>query len=387
MRRWGIAFFDAYASLDGSGMALLEILRRLDRTRFEPQVILPRGGPLLGALEREGIPTRIEPPPSPLDTYGGGLAAAGVLTKLRAGAAVTCYALRLRRVLRGVDLLHCNQTRAALMAAWGGRMAGAKVAWNVRIRERLPEPLVRAAARSADVIVPLTRDTFDDLRCSEALMRRATVIPNAVDLERFRPGGDGAATRAALGIPLDAPVILSVGVLVERKGHDVLIRAMPQVLIRHPDARLVIAGGSPQGDGDSYRARLEALAREHDVSDRVLLVGRRDDIPNLLAAADLFALASRHEGQPGAVLEAMATETPVVVTPAAASGVRDGGTGMVVPEGDVRAVAAAVDGLLADRGLARTIARAGRAHVERHHDLDRMVRAYERVYLELLEAG
>ncbi len=381
-----IAFYDAYASLDGSGMMLREIVRHLDRERFDPLALLPREGPLQGALAAEGCPVAVLAPEPPLDAYGRRLLGAGVAGKLRGLRALRRYWGEVADWLRGreVRLLHCNQTRAAVQAGPGARRAGVPVVWNVRIQETLPWYVVLIADRCADRIVPLTEDCFEGVPGAARRARKSVVIPNAVDLARFDPETDGSRVRAELGISRGAPVLLSVGVLVARKGFDTLVGAMPAILREHPGARLLIAGGPPAAGSVDHGRELERLAADLGVGDAVTLLGRRDDVPELLAACDIFLLASRHEGQPGAVLEAMATARPVVVTPAAAAGVEDGSTGVIVPEADAEARGRAVRGRLADRARAGERGRAARRQVERHHDVRAMVRTYERVYLDLL---
>ena len=381
-----IAFCDAYAAMHGAGMMLCEIVRRLDRERFEPVAVLPVEGALVEGLRALDCPVEVVRPDPPLDQFGQRVVRGSLAGKLRAVLALHRYANRMSAWLRAHDvrLLHCNQTRAAVLAGPGARRARVPAVLNVRIREELPAPIVRLAEACATRIVPLTEDSFAAQPRARQLMRRATVIPNAVDLERFAPSVDGPAVRAELNIPPGAPIILSAGVLMPRKGFGVLIRALPQIIDRHPDARLLIAGARSDAHPRDHPAELRALAHELGLGGAVLLLGRRSDVPELLAACDVFALTSHHEGQPAVVLEAMATARPVVVTPAAAAGVEHGRSGIVVPEDDPAAVAAAVLDLLARPARAREIGCAARREIEEHHDVRAMVRAYERVYLELL---
>lgn len=384
-----IAFVDAYASIEGSGMALCDLIRHLDREQFEPIALLPTKGPLVEALSELDCPTEILPPAPPLNRFGHRLVEAGPATKLHAVLSLHRYAGQVAAWLRAheVELLHCNQTRAAVLAGPGGRRAGIPVVWNVRIKEILPPSIVRVAEWCADRIIPLTEDCFDAQPRRHRLMRRATVIPNAVDTRRFAPSVDGGRVRDELDIPRDAPVVLTVGVLVPRKGFDVLIRAWPSVVRVHPSARLLIAGAAPAGDTHDYETALQALVKEFDLGSSVALLGRRDDVPELLAACQVFALPSRHEGQPAAVLEAMASARPAVVTPAASVGVTHGVTGLIVPEDDHEALAAALVALLGDPQRARRMGEAARAVIEQRHDLCMMVRQYEAVYRSLLGEG
>ena len=379
-----IAFFDAYAHDAGAGLALRDIVARIDRERFEPIALLARHGPLAGLLAEAGCPVEVLEPPPPLGVIGGGLATAGAWRKLRLGLALVRYSSTIARWLRAreIDVLHCNQTRAAFAAGPGARIARVPVAWNVRIRERLPQLVVRVAEACAETIIPLTERDFDGLPNERRLLARSIVIRNAVDIERFSPTRDQAAARASVGVADDAPLILSAGVLVPRKGFDVAIRAMGAVAERLPDARLLIAGGEPAGGG--CRAELEALVAERDLADAVTLLGPRDDMPELLAACDALVLASRHEGDPAVVLEAMASARPVVATPAAAAAVEDGATGVVVPADGDGALAEALIGLLSDPQAARRMGAVGRAVAEARHDIRAMVRRYEDAWTRML---
>ena len=378
-----LALFDAYALEEGAGLVLLELVRRLDRQRFHPVALVPRDGPLVSLLEAVGCHVDVMEPAAPLNGYGEQLPVAGPLTLCKAALSLGAYAVRVAEWLRRseAEVLHCNQTRAAITAGPGARLAGVPVLWNVRIRERMPRHAVWLAGACSDTIVPLTACTFRGLAEEERLISRSRIIRNAVDLAQFHPGRDGE-TRAALGIPPDAPVILSVGCLVPRKGFDLLIRAMPHVLTQFASARLLIAGGNVDGLSD-HRSELEHLARSLGVVGAIRLLGRRDDVPELLRTCDLFALASRHEGDPASVLEAMATGRPVVVTPAAAPAGEDGSNGVGLPEESPEALARAICRLLADRCLAGRLGASARATVEAHHDINAMVRAYEREWRRL----
>ncbi|SFB78499.1 Glycosyltransferase involved in cell wall bisynthesis [Cupriavidus sp. OV038] len=174
---------------------------------------------------------------------------------------------------------------------------------------------------------------------------RIVVMPNGIDVERFRP--DPAlrdATRARLGIAPDARVVLNVGRLAPEKAQDLLIRAFGQLPPAVP-AHLLIAGGG---------ALVEALASQivaQGLTSSVTLLGPRDDIPAMLNAADLFVLSSNIEGLPMVLVEALACGCPVVSTdaPGVAEVLRD--QGVIVPRGDAAALAGAMaEALRAGRG-------------------------------------
>lgn len=190
--------------------------------------------------------------------------------------------------------------------------------------------------------------------CSPA---RTVVIHNAVDVQ--------AARRA---IPEEGlPIVISVGRLKYPKDTRTLLEAAARV---PGDWRLQVVGDGPE------RAALEPLA-----SEKLALLGERNDVPELLAAASVFVLSSRSEGLPISVLEAMAAGLPVIASDVGGlrEQVEDGVTGLLVPAGDVGALAAALERLVGDAALRRTMGAAGRARAEALFDLP----AFRRAHLDL----
>lgn len=212
---------------------------------------------------------------------------------------------------------------------------------------------IRRVLREADALVAVSAGLRDGLLALGADPARVTVLRNGVDTDLFRPPADRAALRGEMGFA--GPTLLSVGLLIPRKRHHLTLGAL-----RHlPDHRLVVLGEGPE------RARLEALARELGVADRVALPGARPhaELPRWYGAADAMVLASEREGWANVLLESMACGTPVVATPAwgMAEAVCAPEAGLVLGEATPRAIA---DGVL--RLAAATPARAlTRAHAER----------------------
>lgn len=146
-----------------------------------------------------------------------------------------------------------------------------------------------------------------------ASAERIRVIGNGVDSQRFQPQDRGAA-RAALHIPEDAPVLISVGALVERKGFHRVIECLPGLKKRYPGLCYLIVGGpGPEGDWSEF---LRARVNELGLADSVQFLGHRkpDELPGILSAADVFVLATRNEGWANVFLEAMACGLPIVTT-------------------------------------------------------------------------
>jgi glycosyltransferase involved in cell wall biosynthesis len=186
-------------------------------------------------------------------------------------------------------------------------------------------------------------------------------IGNGVDTARFHPPTEpsaGAVLRRSLDTPEDAVVILMVGRLVAEKGYLELLAAMRKV-----NAVLWIAGGRLASDRPSALDRVvEAIPSDPNLSTRVRLLGSRDDVPELLRAADIFTLPSHREGMPRSIIEAMLSGLPVVATDirGAREEVVPGETGTLVPVGDTDALAAALDRFVRDKGLRARHGTAGR---------------------------
>lgn len=235
---------------------------------------------------------------------------------------------------------------------------------------------LRALARGVDRYLAVSRaiagELVDRYRWPAA---RIEVVHNAVDLARFDVHAS-PALRAQLGGSDTRPLVLTPARLDEQKGHSFLFEAVARV----PDAIVVLAG-----DGEQ-RALLEALAAKLGIGDRVRFLGHRTDIPQLLAACDVFALPSLYEGSSLAVLEAMAARRAVVSSAIAGTDelIEDGREGLLVPPGDSEALAGALGRLLGDPKLRDTLAAHAHERVEREFSRERMGRRVTAIYEELL---
>jgi phosphatidylinositol alpha-1,6-mannosyltransferase len=226
--------------------------------------------------------------------------------------------------------------------------------------------VLRRIGRDVDVVTYLREYTRARLA---PLLPHLARLPSGVDTDLFRPGAGGEAVRRRHGL-VDRPVIVCVSRLVPRKGQDVLIRALPAIRRRVPDAALLCVGGGP------YRDTLERLARENGVADAVVLTGSVpwEELPAHYDAGDVFAMPCRTrraglevEGLGIVFLEASATGLPVVAGRSGGSpdAVLDGTTGHLVDGTSVAEVADAVAGLLQEPDRARRMGVAGREWVER----------------------
>lgn len=189
---------------------------------------------------------------------------------------------------------------------------------------------------------------------------RIRVIHNPADVDRFSVATDGLKVRREFGWTSETPVVVSLGALEPRKGHSVLLSAFRDVHAVRPDARLLIVG--PPRYGRDHALHLERMARDMGLEEAVVFAGGRPDAPDVLAAGDVFALASRDEPFGLAYVEAMLMGLPIVAcrSGGAAEIVVDGETGLLCDPSDASQMADDLLQLLGAPGLARAMGERGR---------------------------
>jgi glycosyltransferase involved in cell wall biosynthesis len=290
----------------------------------------------------------------------------------------------LRRMLAHAqpDVVHAHGLRAGLVAALARRARAARAPLVVTLHNavlarglrggasRLAERIV---ARSADVVLGASADLV--ARAREAGAADARLAPVAAP-PLPPPRRTRAAVRAELGVPADAPLLLSVGRLHPQKGYDVLVSAAARWRDRLPRPAVVIAG-----DGPSY---LGLAARISAVRAPVTLLGHRDDVSDLLTAADLAVVTSVWEARQLFAQEALRAGVPLVAT--AVGGIPDlvGDAAVLVPAGDVDAVDRAVRRLLDDPPALERYAVLGQARAGTWPTVEQTLAQVRGVYEELV---
>jgi glycosyltransferase involved in cell wall biosynthesis len=289
----------------------------------------------------------------------------------------------LRRALRerSVDIVHAHQTHDHWLAALARTGTAARLVRTVHHRRAVHDGrAARWLLGRADAVIAVSEGIAARLRAAGVPDTRVTVVPGAVNSERFAPSADGRSVRAALGLGT-APVAGCVARMVPGRGYDVLLRAMARLRERMPEARLVLVG---RGE---HRPALEALVRDLGLESTVVFAGYRGaDLPATLAALDcLVLLGTGSEESCRAVLEGMAVGRPVVAAPVGAVPeiVVDGETGWLV-EPAPGPVAARLEAVLRDGERARLMGAAGRHRVERLFTPSRRAALVEAVYAQVL---
>jgi len=287
-------------------------------------------------------------------------------------------ARRLRHLIRslGVELVHAHLPATGVLARLISPVPVVYTEHNVASSYRLPVRLLnRATYGRNSAVVAVTEAVAASLEGYPG--PAPTVIRNGVSTVTDPRAGD--RVRTELDLAPDDPLIVHVGNIRPHKGHEVLVETARRLGQRRPDVT-VVSIGAEKHPGDLERVR--ALAADLP---RLRFLGRRPDARDFIAAADVVVNPSSVEGLPVAVLEAMASGTPVVATAVGGvpSVVHDGATGLLVPPNDPGAMADATLLLLDDPKLGRRLSSAARDVVVRDYGLERMVRAVEEIYEEL----
>jgi L-malate glycosyltransferase len=230
--------------------------------------------------------------------------------------------------------------------------------------------------RLADNVNAVCEFSARALRDKDGFVHRAIeVIPNGVDLPRYAPV-DRDKTRAALGLDQTRRYVATIARFHPVKDHRTLLTAFAEVARVRADVDLLLVGDGP------LRSDLERQSADLDIADRVRFLGVRDDVANILRAIDVFALTSVSEAASITLLEAMASELPVVVTAVGGNPeiVRDGIDGFLVPRRSSAGVAKALLRILGDRSMAAAMGHAGAERVRAKFSLDAAISRYHTLY-------
>ncbi len=367
MRRIRIAQLITELHPAGAERVVYELARRLDRERFEVGVIALRGGEVAGWLARAGLPVEV------LDIC------------CRVDAPSFARLVRLLRRWR-VDILHTHLFHADLVGRPAAWLAGVRhLVHTVHVAEARFRPwqyaFARMTAGACEKIVCVSESVKDHHRRRAGLPdARYRVIHNGVDASAY--ACDIAARRRLRqrwSLPDDRPLLAFVGRLDAQKGVNVLLGALSHLGARGDAVDIVVAGDGPQRD------LVETYVRFGEGGSRCRHLGYVGDVRSVLSAADVLVLPSLWEGFGLAAAEAMAAGLPVIASdvPGLREVVSPGETGLLVPPGDVAALAMAIEQLVTRPPLREKLGEAGRVRVIDRFSLDSSIRAHERLYAEV----
>jgi glycosyltransferase involved in cell wall biosynthesis len=395
-----VAYFDHTAKLGGGEIALLLLLRHIDRARFAPLVILGEDGPLRKRLEDADIETIVLPLDARVaQTRKDSLQNARAL-KIEQAASTLKYAVHLGLLVRkrGAWLLHTNSLKADVIGAFAARVARVPVLWHVRDRiadDYLPAKaarLFRLACRILpDAIAVNSYSTLESLRLPDPPPPWAHVVHNGFVEPQVHVVHDGFVEPSAQPQGEErhkGPLIGLVGRISPWKGQDVFIRAAARVREEFPGARFQIIGSPLFGEED-YEAEVRELSRTLHLDEAMEFTGFVSDVEGAMARLDILVHASTMPEPFGqVVMEAMALSLPVIATRGGGvvEIVEDGKTAFLVPMGDADAMAEAILVMLRDPARAREMGAAGRERVSKHFTIEQTAARVEAVYDQIQES-
>ena len=375
----------------GAEKVLLELLSRLDRSRFVPIVVLPTDTRHINRLSPELEKLNIECCFIPL----------GVLRRKyfklqklpRFGFEVLAGVRQLVRLIRkrNIALVHTN-TNTILASPVAARITGVPHVWS--IHELMVEPAtVRSALhymipRFSTRVVTVSQAVREHmLKDAAKFADRFTFVRGAIDVEPFLNAKGRARVRGEWGVKDDEVLIGMVGRVTRWKGQSIFVQAAKHIAERHPEVKFAAVGGVFDTE-KFYMDRFRKEVQEAGLENKLTINDFRADMPDVFAAFDIFVLPSILPEPFGlVVIEAMASGKPVVATaPGGPSEtVVDGETGFLVPPSDASAIARAVEVLLADPQKRISMGDAGRCRAREVFSLPRYVTEFEELYDALLK--
>lgn len=354
-----VMFIHTEVMVGGAETLLLEIIRKMDRTRFQPELCCLKQLAELGEVISQEVPTFVGLLKNKYD-----LGVIGRLAKLlkerRIDAIVT--------VGTGGDRMFWGRLAAYRAGVPVVLSALHATGYPMKV-ERLNQMLSPISDGFIGCAKTHSQFLIEGERCPA---NKVFTVWNGVDVERFRPQ-DKAAMRERIGISMDQPAVGIVAALRPEKQHVLLIEAWSKVIQRLPDATLVIVGDGVE------RGAIESKTRELGLEKNVRMLGMRSDVPEVLAGLDLKVLSSKMEANPASTLEANACGLPVVAPKVGSliDTVEHGITGLLCKPNDIESLAQAILEILTkdDRGAEMGVA--ARSKVCREFSLEVMVQGYE----------
>lgn len=285
--------------------------------------------------------------------------------------------VRLARYIRRHDIriLHTtDRPRDALLCVLLSKITQARSIVHVHVlfNDWMSRGL-RWAIQQADARIAVSAFVKSSLVAGGAAEPSTHIVLNAIDLERWQPSEDAQVIRDEFNIDASQPVVATVCRLFPEKGPEELIRAIAEVRTQIPDVQLLVVGTEPN-PAAGFRDRLEQLVDELDLTSNVHFLGRREDVPAIMAACDVFAMPSFEEPFGLVFGEAMAMERPVVALDNGGTRevVEHGKQGLLSAHGDHDGLVANLQTLLSDDALRRRMGQAGRQRVLDEFQIERM---------------
>ena len=375
---WNVLYVDYKPIFAGGQIALLSLLREIDKKYVNATVVVPSKSPFTEELRKSGIH---------FEVIGLGKIEKGwdpflLLRNLTARITPTVKLIRLIR-RQGIDIVHANGTFSFVASCFAAKLCRVPVIWwvhNTGLARNgvLLIPFIRLADKIVAVTEAIRREFVGLVREADS---KITTIYNGLDLRRFRNLTISKEDKLQeLGLSKGDLIIGTVSRLAPEKGLTYFIDAAARVLSAVPQARFLTVGDGP------IRQELEANVSRKGLEDRITFTGFRGDVLDIVSIMDIFVLSAvSREALSIAVLEAMALRKPIVATDIGGNRelVIDGESGFLVPPRDAESLARAIITLSRDEEKRIAMGQIGRRRVEQFFRIEDMVERNLKLYREL----
>jgi len=380
-----ILYLNPTSKMSGAEFSLLALLEKIDQRRFHPILLLPEVGPFSEKAIKIDIETLILPS---MIRFEEGYHVDRIPKIVRS-------LFQIRKIIKskGIRLVHSNSPRTAYLGGMAARLSSVPSVTHVRDIHFSPfsHPLkAKLLSYLSDVIVTVSCATKDFIvERTPSLKPKIRVVYNGVNIERLDrlPRKN---IRQELGIEDDVPIIGSVGLLHPVKGHDVLIRAAALLKNSFPSLRVLIVGEAWFSRDESYRKKLERLAKDQNLEDSVILTGFREDVFDVMRAMDVLVHPAVYpDPLPRTLLEGCALRKAIVAT-------NVGGvpeivdhdiSGLLIEPSNPEIMASAIGSLLRDKKKAVSLASEARRKAERFFSIEQHVENIMAIYEGMLSSG
>jgi len=370
-----ILYLDNAGLMGGAQRTLVSILAHLDRSRFEPSLVAPAGSELEKAARDLGVEVHnIELKRFHRTINPAKLTAYLIDLKLKAK--------QLRDLLRthSFDIVHANSNIAAFYLANAPRGREKRI-WHSRDLVAI-KMIKRQLLGGTDVTIAISNAVKRHLIAEGVPEERIRTIYNGID----PASAVGTSIRSELGLPADAVVFTLIAFFYEWKGHKDFIFAFQKLLERQPEARALIVGSDLFGDNKRYAQSVEKLATMIFKNEELRLVGRREDVNNIIASSDVILCCSTAEPFGRVYLEAFANGKPVISYEGGAASeiIQPGVSGVLTKAGAIHELTDAMEKFVTDREYRESFA--GAITLDEKFNIIHGIRNMENLYDELLEA-
>ncbi len=369
-----VLYIEERGKIHGGGQIyLLNLMANLNKNKFLPVFICPNDDEMAEAARKFGAKVYFIDMPRLSNPLNVSLWIRTIL--------------QLSKVIKQekIKLVHSNAAlRGSVFGVIAAKINRIPFIWHIHVfySARFSDIILSFLCDKIIVVARICKKRFFWLGDS----RKLIVNHNGVDLHKFEQAKNDGSLRTEFSISRDTSVVGSIGLLHPIKGQDIFLNAAKQVLSLFPETKFLIVGDDDTPRKE-YRIKLEDLSKELGITDKVIFCGWRKNIPEVLAAMDIFILPSRIDHFPLVVLEAMAAAKPVIATRVGGVPelIENGVNGILVDVNDPGKLSAAISEFLQDKAKARKLADSGHKRVEDYFTVKANTSRVEEVYAELLE--